>query len=616
MRIALCVALLAACQSGVGVDVKTEAGVVHGADIDGVMHWLGIPFAAPPVGELRWRAPQPVKPWRARSQALPVGTVPAVAELLAARATSRTACISTCGRRSGAHELPVMVWIHGGAFIFGSGGERSTRATRSPKQGVVVVTINYRLGAFGFLAHPALDAEDPAYRRRATTASRTSAPRSSGCSSNIAAFGGDPKQRDVVRRVRGRVLDVRAVLLVGRTKRSVRSAAIVESGAVRRAGSSRDAHADRSSIRASRSRAARLRGQRRDALACMRAVDYETARRDRAAAARGAAAGRAVLPDSVLANALPNVDGFVIAHPLATRSRPRGYALRPLILGTNQDEGTLFHAPFFAMAVADETEYRAALAVRFGAANVDAIVAHYPVASFPSANAALAAVTGDAFFVCPARRIARAVATAGAPRFATSFERALEQPVLRRPRRVPLAPRSRSCSATTTTRSARSAAAPRSSTTMQADWTRLREDGAPGSDWPAYDAPTTRSMRARRCTPSTRPATKSALCDFWDGLAVSAFGDLRLFGVRDQRRGVLLDHVLVDEDLVHRLAGRVVHDVEQRALEDRAQTARAALLRGRHVRDLRQRALAELELHAVHLEQLLVLLRRARSSAA
>src|SRR5438445_10849416 len=81
----------------------------------------------------------------------------------------------------------------------------------------------------------------------------------------------------------------------------------------------------------------------------------------------------------------------------------------------------------------------------------------------------------------------------------------------------------------------------------------------------------------------------------------STFSDLRFLRVGDQRGAVFLDHVLVDDHLGYRLSGRVVHDVHQRALEDRAQAARTALLQGRHARDLDQRALAELELHAIHL---------------
>ena len=122
-----------------------------------------------------------------------------------------------------------MVWLHGGAFIFGSGGD-SYYCGRylAETYGVVVVTINYRLGAFGFLAHPALDGEDPAYPSSGNYGLEDQFAALEWVQRNIAAFGGDPEQRDAVRRVRRRVLDVRA-LRRPRTS-GLFHAAIVESG--------------------------------------------------------------------------------------------------------------------------------------------------------------------------------------------------------------------------------------------------------------------------------------------------------------------------------------------------------------------------------------------------
>src|SRR5262249_18582746 len=101
---------------------------------------------------------------------------------------------------------------------------------------------------------------------------------------------------------------------------------------------------------------------------------------------------------------------------------------RPLILDTNKDEGTLFTAPIFGKEVPDEPAYRAALGMRFAPSQVDAIVAHYPIASFPSPTHALAEVSGDAFFVCPTRFTARTLADKGAAVYRYSFEQELEQP--------------------------------------------------------------------------------------------------------------------------------------------------------------------------------------------
>src|SRR5262249_28913453 len=107
-----------------------------------------------------------------------------------------------------------------------------------------------------------------------------------------------------------------------------------------------------------------------------------------------------------------------------------------------------------------------------------------------------------------------------------------------------------------------------------------------------------RGAHAREYSCGTRPGAARQL----------TLRALLFLRVRDQWGAMVLDHVLIDDHLRHRLAWRVEHDVEQRGLEDRAQATRAALLQRRHVRDLHQRTFAELELDAVHREQLLVLL--------
>ncbi len=133
--------------------VKVAQGEVQGAAADGVAVFKGLPFAAPPVGDLRWRAPQPPTKWPGVRQGYAFSSSCAQAEdCLYLNVYEPTAA------KNGV-KLPVMVWIHGGAFIFGSGSAYD--GSQFARQGVIVVTVNYRLGRAGWFAHPALTAENP-----------------------------------------------------------------------------------------------------------------------------------------------------------------------------------------------------------------------------------------------------------------------------------------------------------------------------------------------------------------------------------------------------------------------------------------------------------------------
>jgi para-nitrobenzyl esterase len=134
-----------------GPVVQTQQGRVQGVVSDDVVVYKGLPFAAPPVGDLRWREPQAPTKWSNVKEATTFG----------GNCQRDEDClylnIYAPAKTNG--KLPVMVWIHGGAFIFGSGSTYD--GTQFAKQDVIVVTVNYRLGRAGWFAHPALSAEDP-----------------------------------------------------------------------------------------------------------------------------------------------------------------------------------------------------------------------------------------------------------------------------------------------------------------------------------------------------------------------------------------------------------------------------------------------------------------------
>jgi para-nitrobenzyl esterase len=132
--------------------VKTRQGELRGTVADGVAVYKGLPFAAPPVGDLRWRAPRPAAKWSG------VRTATAFSSTCAQAEDCLYLNLYVPADAKANSKLPVMVWIHGGAFVFGSGSAYD--GTHFAQQGVIVVTVNYRLGRAGWFAHPALTAED------------------------------------------------------------------------------------------------------------------------------------------------------------------------------------------------------------------------------------------------------------------------------------------------------------------------------------------------------------------------------------------------------------------------------------------------------------------------
>jgi para-nitrobenzyl esterase len=180
-----CIPLLCAAQVPV---VTTGAGQVQGAMRGGIAVFQGVPYAAPPVGELRWQAPQ-----------APGASCPQKAGLSLegggdpGRLDEDCLYLNVFTPQAGATERkPVMVWIHGGALVFGGGGLSLYDGSALARRGAVVVTINYRLGPLGFFAHPALERAVPGGPVNFGLLDQIAALR--WVRSNIAAFGGDPER--------------------------------------------------------------------------------------------------------------------------------------------------------------------------------------------------------------------------------------------------------------------------------------------------------------------------------------------------------------------------------------------------------------------------------------
>jgi para-nitrobenzyl esterase len=178
--------------------VQTVAGPVRGALSESVLTYKGIPYAAPPVGPLRWRTPQPVTAWSEDYQALEFAANCAHAnrrnpEVLADGSSEDCLYLNLWvpARTERKAKLPVMVWIHGGAFVFGSGSSPATFGEQFVRQGVILVTFNYRLGRLGHFAFPALS-EEAGEEGTGSYAYMDQIAALEWIKENITAFGGDP----------------------------------------------------------------------------------------------------------------------------------------------------------------------------------------------------------------------------------------------------------------------------------------------------------------------------------------------------------------------------------------------------------------------------------------
>lgn len=172
-------------------------GRVQGVVVDGVAAFKGIPFAAPPVGALRWKAPQPVQPWRGVRQvdayAPPCVQPPDALQAFHIKAAPGEDCLYLnvwTGARRASEKRPVMVWFYGGAFRMGVTGAPNTDGTALAQRGVVLVSVAYRLGPLGFLAHPELTREDG--RTSGNYGLQDMIAGLAWVRANIRRFGGDP----------------------------------------------------------------------------------------------------------------------------------------------------------------------------------------------------------------------------------------------------------------------------------------------------------------------------------------------------------------------------------------------------------------------------------------
>ena len=225
-------------QQTAGLQISTENGIVEGLENSGIREFKGVPFAAPPVGELRWKEPQPVKNW---SDVLETKKFAPKAMQLAAFGdmNSRSEGMSEdclylniwTPAKSATEKLPVLVYYYGGGFVAGDGSEPRYDGESFARKGVIVVTVNYRLGVFGFLSHPVLTKES-VHKASGNYGLLDQAAALKWVKRNIVAFGGNPEKVTIGGESAGSISV--SIQMISPLTKNLIAGAIGESGSIMR----------------------------------------------------------------------------------------------------------------------------------------------------------------------------------------------------------------------------------------------------------------------------------------------------------------------------------------------------------------------------------------------
>ena len=369
--------------------VHTGYGDVAGTGGE-VRVYRGIPYAAPPVGPLRWKPPQPVPPWNGVHDGSAFGNDPIQLDD-PARASRAPGVGEDCLTLNvwapaavPAGGAPVLVWFDGGGFTAGTGARAATDGERFARGGAVLVTVNYRVGVFGYLAHPLLTAESP-HGASGNYGLLDQIAALQWVRDEIAAFGGDPARVTAFGESAGGASV--ALLLISPLARGLVDRVIMQSpGAFRPLCPLADAEI-----------AGTVVG---DDLAAMRALPAE------ALLAMNARINPAVRGLTVPRPLRPIVDGWAVDRDEVDAFTSGAFAALPAIVGSNADEGGFFSA---AIPVTSASELRAYLATNFPGA-ADETWAVYGTDDDRNVPQAVADVFGDAQFSYGARALARVIA--------------------------------------------------------------------------------------------------------------------------------------------------------------------------------------------------------------
>lgn len=315
-------------------EVDVTGGRVSGVVTDGIAAFKGIPFAAPPVGALRWKAPQPVVKWTGVKAATTFAPGcmqdPTLARLFGAPDAISEDCLHLnvwTPAKSGAERLPVMVWIYGGAFTSGMTSIPAYDGAPLAEKGVVLVSVSYRLGPFGFLAHPELTKESGKGSGNFGLQDQIAGLR--WVKDNIAKFGGDPDRVTIFGESAGGISV--SMLVTSPAAKGLFHRAISESGG--NFGPARTANEGGATVPSLK--VAETTGQ--TFLQRLGVLDIKAAREIPADKVQGALRG------GVLGSGFwPVFDGDVLPGDQYELYQAKRFNDTPILVGTNSDEGITF----------------------------------------------------------------------------------------------------------------------------------------------------------------------------------------------------------------------------------------------------------------------------------
>jgi para-nitrobenzyl esterase len=388
----------------------TDSGLARGLVDGGANEFLGLPYAAPPTGRLRWRPPQPPAAWHGVRNATEfASSCPQSPSLFVPPGPQSEDCLylnvyapaRTSLRRS---RHPVVVWIHGGGFT--QDGARNYDPTQMAADGTVVITLNYRLGALGFLAHPALASHPGGAAGNYGLMDQQAALR--WVQRNVAAFGGDPRNVTVAGQSAGGVSVLMQLISPG--SRGLFQKAIVESGAF--------------ALTQQPLAAAESFGQ---TFAAQVGCPDQTA-----------ACLRSVPVDHLLAKfpgaAIPGiVDGDVLRESVGTALAAGRFAHVPILNGNNHDEELIFvlgtssvvsggtFVPITLPVTPANYQQQIETSLNVSASRAAQIANVYPASAYPDPAFGLSALVGDANFACSAYQV-DAWTARRSPTFAYEFD--------------------------------------------------------------------------------------------------------------------------------------------------------------------------------------------------
>ena len=373
---------------------EIEQGTLIGVETDDIIKFLGVRYAMPPVGDLRWRPPQPLTPGWQGIDATQFGNNCPQSKSPFGKPSSSEDClflnIYVPQRMDGPQSwqqggmLPVMVWVYGGRFIAGEGAAYDP--TPLVKQGnVIVVTINYRLGALGLFAHPALDSEDHLLANYALMDQQLAFK---WIRHNIAAFGGDAKNVTVFGESAGGMAIY--AHLASPLASGLFQQVIIQSGA--------PVHLSLQEAEASGLELA-------DKVGCSEGVPTLIA-----ACLRDVPVSQLVENQSTPSAAI--VDGQLLPQPPAVALANGQFNRVSVLNGTNRDEGRLMAAFFFDLSGGplQPSGYQSALELigsflpgsGYPVTDIPAIMEEYPLVNYPNPDLAAATVITDGTIACPA----------------------------------------------------------------------------------------------------------------------------------------------------------------------------------------------------------------------